>query len=340
MKKEKKTISTIVDIARELGVSPSTVSRALKDHPYISQSTKDKVKKTAAKMGYRRNALAAGLRNRHSNSIGLIVPRISMYFQSTVITAIQNTIHSLGYNLIICQSNDSYPLEKELVNTLCSSRIEGVIVSCTVYTTDFSHFKAFTDNQIPIVFYDRVPHDFRAHIVHGDDFQGGYQVGKHLIGQGCRDIAFINGVLSSNLYQERLAGFKAALKEANLSWKKSRNFSHELTVENAEKTIRKIFSKKPFPDALFCANDTTAIEALQIARKLNIKIPKDLKLVGYSNDPRTDITWPGITSVEQFPADMGKIAARKLIELVQNPELSGKQVKTVTPIKLIIRDSS
>lgn len=340
MKKEKKTISTIVDIAHELGVSPSTVSRALKDHPYISQMTKDKVKKTAAKMGYRRNALAAGLRNRHSNTIGLIVPRISMYFQSTVITAIQNTVHSLGYNLIVCQSNDSYAIEKELVNTLCSSRIEGVIVACTMYTTDFSHFKIFTDNQIPIVFYDRVPRDFGAHIVHGDDFEGGYQVGKFLIERGCKDIAFINGVLSCNLYQDRLAGLKAALKEAKVTLKKSRTFSHELTPENAEKTLKKIFSKKPYPDALFCANDTTAIEALQMARKLNINVPKDLKLVGYSNDPRTKIISPGITSVEQFPADMGVIAAKKLIELVQKPQLSGKHVEMRVPVKLVVRESS
>lgn len=340
MKKGKKTVSTIVDIAQELNISPSTVSRALKDHPYISQSTKDKVKKMAAKMGYRRNALAAGLRNRHSNSIGLIVPRISMYFQSAVITAIQNTVHNLGYNLIICQSNDSFPMEKELVNTLCSSRIEGVIVACTMYTTDFSHFKIFTDNQIPVVFYDRVPRNFEAHIVRGDDFQGGYQVGKYLIKQHCKDIAFINGVLSCNLYQDRLSGLKAALREAKITLRKKWCFSHELTVENAEKTISKIFSKKPYPDALFCANDSTAIVALQMARKLDIRVPEQLRIVGYSNDPRTRIISPGITSVEQYPADMGVIAARKLIELVQHPELSGKHVETVTPIQLIVRDSS
>lgn len=340
MKKGTKTISTIVDIAQELGVSPSTVSRALKDHPYISQKTKDKVRKMAVKLGYRRNALAAGLRNRHSNTIGLIVPRISMYFQSTVITAIQNTIHSLGYNLIVCQSNDSYSLEKELVNTLCSSRIEGVIVSCTMYTTDFSHFKAFTDNQIPIVFYDRVPRDFQAHIVHGDDFQGGYEVGSLLAARGCRDIAFINGVTSCNLYQDRLAGFKAALKKARIPLKKNRYFSQGLTIENAHNTIHKIFSKKPYPDALFCANDTTAIVALQIARQLNIDVPNKLKVVGYSNDPRTEIILPGITSVEQFPADMGIMAAQKLIELVRHPELSVKQVKWNTPVKLVLRDST
>lgn len=340
MNKGKRPVSTIVDIARELGISPSTVSRALKDHPYISQNTKDKVKKVAAKMGYRRNALAAGLRNRHSNTIGLIVPRISMYFQSAVITAIQNTVRDLGYNLIICQSNDSYELEKELVSTLYSSRIEGVIVACTMYTTDFSHFKIFTENNIPVVFYDRVPKNFPAHIIRGDDYLGGYMVGKYLIGKGCKDIAFVNGVLSCNLYQDRLAGLKAALKEAKITLKRTRFFSHQLTVEKAEKTIEKIFSKKPYPDAIFSANDSAAIAAVQMAHKLQISIPRDLKIVGYSNDPRSLIISPDITSVEQYPADMGVLAAKTLIELVQHPDLSNKYVETLVPVKLIERSSS
>lgn len=340
MDKGKKPVSTIVDIANELGISPSTVSRALKDHPHISQSTKDKVKKMAAKMGYRRNALAAGLRNRHSNTIGLIVPRISMYFQSAVITAIQNTVGDLGYNLIICQSNDSYELEKELVNTLYSSRIEGVIVACTMYTTDFSHFKIFTENRIPVVFYDRVPRDFPAHIIRGDDYQGGYMVGKYLLEKGCRDIAFVNGVLSCNLYLDRLAGLKAALKEAKVTLKKTRFFSHQLTVEKAEKTIEKIFSKKPYPDAIFSANDSGAIAAVQMAHKLGIKIPEDIKIIGYSNDPRSRIISPDITSVEQYPAEMGTLAAKTLVQLVQQPHLSGKYMETLMPVKLIVRGSS
>src|SRR5690242_230627 len=204
----KNSVSTIVDIAQALGVSPSTVSRALKDHPYISQVTKDKVKKMAVKLGYRRNTLAAGLRNRHSNTIGLIVPRISMYFQSSVITAIQNTVHSMGFNLIICQSNDSYALEVELVNALYSSRVEGVIVSTTLYTTDFSHFDIFLKNNIPLVFYDRVPKNYPALIIKGDDYKGGYLAAEHLIGQGCRRIAQIGGPLTCNLYEDRCAGFK------------------------------------------------------------------------------------------------------------------------------------
>lgn len=337
---KQKPANTIVDIARALGVSASTVSRALKDHPYISQATKDKVKKMAAKLGYRRNTLAAGLRNRRSNTIGLIVPRISMYFQSTVITAIQHAIHASGYYLIVCQSNDNYALEVELANALYDSRVEGLIVSTTMYTTDFSHFDIFSKNQIPLVFYDRVPRNYPAQVIRGDDYHGGYLVGRHLLEQGCRHIAVLNGVLTCNLYQDRLAGFRAAMKEGGVRLKKSWTFSHELTAENAEKTCRKIFSQKPYPDAVFAMNDTSAITVHQQASALGLRIPEDLRIVGYSNDPRAAIITPAITSVEQFPAEVGARAAQALTDLISRKSpLHKPPPEIITPIKLVERAS-
>jgi LacI family transcriptional regulator len=336
----KSSASTIVDIAHAVGVSPSTVSRALKDHPYISQATKEKVKQMAARMGYRRNTLAAGLRNRHSNMIGLIVPRISMYFQSTVITAIQNTVHSMGYDLLICQSNDSYSLEVEVVNALYGSRVEGLIVSCTMYTTDFSHFRIFTDNRIPLVFYDRAPKDYPARVIRGNDFEGGYKAGMYLTQKGCRDIAFINGVLSCNIYQDRLTGFREALTKAGVRLKTSRVFSQELTASGAAKTCKQLFAKRPYPDAVFCANDTTAIVVLQYAKRLGIAIPEDLKILGYSNDPRSEIVSPALSSIEQFPADMGVKTAHTLLELIDKKNFPRRPVEIITPIQLVARETT
>lgn len=335
-----KSTSTIIDIANALGVSPSTVSRALKDHPYISQATKDRVRKMAEKLGYRRNALAAGLRNRHSNTIGLILPRISMYFQSTIITAIQNTIHGSGFNLIICQSNDSMSLEVELVNALYGSRVEGLIASSTMYTTDFSHFRIFSDNRIPLVFYDRVPKDFPAQIIKGDDFQGGYQGGKSLLASGCRDIAYVNGVLSCNLYQDRMAGLQAALKESKVRLRKKWTFSQELTATNALKVCKRIFAKPPYPDGIFCANDTTAIVVHQYVHRLGLKIPEDLKILGYSNDPRSEIISPSLSSVEQYPAEMGKKTAMAILDLIHKKERPQKPTETIIPVDVVIREST
>ncbi|HLR37225.1 MAG TPA: LacI family DNA-binding transcriptional regulator [Chitinophagaceae bacterium] len=332
--------STIVDIAEELHVSPSTVSRALKNNPHISQKTKDKVKKMAQKMGYRRNSLAAGLRSKKSDIIGLIVPRVSMFFQSTIVTAIQNTIHASGYNVIVCQSNDSVELEKELVNTLFDSRVDGVIVSSTMFTEDFSHFDIFTKHQIPLVFYDRVPRDFPARIIRGKDYEGGWDAGNFLVERGCKNIAFINGLQTCNLYQDRGAGFIKALEDNHIKLNKNREFNHLLTKNNAVKTCEELFSTKPYPDGVFCANDTTAIEVHQYVRKLGLKIPEDIKIIGYSNDPRTEIIEPAMTSVEQYPTDMGAAAAKAILQLVQQKSVVQKQQEELIPTKLIVRSST
>lgn len=312
------TSSTIVDIARELDISPSTVSRALQDNPKISDKTKERVKTMAKKLGYRRNSLAAGLRSRRSGTIGLIVPRISMYFQSTMVTAIQNIIHDAGYNLMICQSNDSIEQEMELVKTLFDARVDGLIVSATMHTMDFTHFELFTDHDIPVVFYDRVPSKFPARIIRGDDYKGGYQVGEHLVEKGCQNIAFINGLLSCNLYRDRQKGVSKALAEADIFIGSQNIYNQLLTRENALTACQSIFGEdRPYPDAIFCANDTTAIAVQQfVMRETDLRIPEDLKIIGYSNDPRVEIIRPSITSVEQHPEDMGRLAAQSILELM------------------------
>lgn len=333
--------NTIIDIAKALGLSPSTVSRALKDHPHISQATKEKVKQQAKKLGYRHNALASSLRRNKSNTIGLIIPRISMYFQSAVITAIQNKLHEHGYHLIICQSSDRYELEVELVNALYSSRVEGLIVSTTLYTTDFSHFDVFTKNNIPLVFYDRVPKNYPAQVIKGDDYQGGYLATQHLIEQGCKQIAHISGPLSCNLYEDRFAGFKDALKAHGLSFNKKWVYFHELTKENALKTCEELFSKKPYPDGLLACNDTTAIAALQYLKQLKIAVPEQFKIIGYSNDPRSEIISPAITSIEQFPAEVGIKAANAILDLILQKTRPRKSLPPIiTPIQLIPREST
>lgn len=341
MKKNANAAHTIVDIAEALGISPSTVSRALKDHPYISQKTKDKVKKMAVKMGYRHNALAAGLRNRRSNTIGLIVPRISMYFQSAIITGIQNKVHELGYSLIVCQSNDSYEMEKQMVNAMYASRVEGLIVSCTLYTTDFSHFDIFSKNGIPLVFYDRVPKNYPAQIILGEDYKGGFEATRHLIELGCKRIAYISGPLTCNLYQDRYAGFKDALRKHKVPFNKKLAFFHELTADNARRTCEQLFASQPFPDAVFATNDTTAIVVEQMARALSIKVPEELKIIGYSNDPRSQIVLPPLTSVEQFPYLVGEKAASAVVSLIhKKPDGKRRLAPIVTPIELVVREST
>ncbi|MDQ0107665.1 LacI family transcriptional regulator [Chitinophaga terrae (ex Kim and Jung 2007)] len=336
----KRSEKTIVDIAEELNLSVSTVSRALNDNPNISIRTKEKVKKMARKMGYRPNALAAGLRSSKSKTIGLIVPRISMFFPAAISTIIQNKLQEYGYNLIICQSNDSYEQEIALVNTLYSARVDGLVVSTTLYTTDFSHFDVFRDNNIPLVFFDRVPKDYGVKVIKGDDQLGGYLATSHLIERGCRDIVHISGPLSSNLYVERVAGYKKALKQHSLPVRKDRLFYQELSRDHAWQTCEKIFASKPYPDGIFASNDTTAITIMEYCRKINIRIPEDLKIVGYSNDPRTEIITPAISSVDQYPAMMGERVVAALMDMINATTPSTGFSQEIIPIQLIARESS
>lgn len=337
----KRSEKTIVDIAEELKLSVSTVSRALNDHPNISDRTKDKVKKMARKLGYRPNALAAGLRNNRSKTVGLIIPRISMFFPAAISTVIQNKLQEHGYHLIICQSNDSYEQEVDLVNTLYSARVDGLAVSTTLHTTDFSHFDVFKNHHIPLVFFDRVPLEHNMKVIKGDDFVGGFTATEHLIKKGCKDIVHISGPLTCSLYIERVAGYKNALQQYKLPFRKSRIFYQELTRENALQACRQIFEKPPYPDGIFAANDTTAITILQYCRSINLKVPQDIKIIGYSNDPRSEIITPSITSIDQYPEMMGERVAAALIELLNTPSaMPNRYSQEIIPIQLIERGSS
>ena len=316
--KKPKSENSIVDIARALGISPATVSRALNNNQRISEATRVRVKEMAKEMGYRHNSMASSLRNRRSKIIGLIVPRISMYFHAFFITSLQRQLQAAGYNLMICQSNDSVGLEKELANTLYSSRVDALVVSLTLYTGDTAHFDGFLQQGIPLVFYDRVPvSDTPAYIIKGDDYRGGLLAGDHLMQAGCGHIAYISGPLSCSIYQERTRGFMDALAKQGMPLREDWVYHHELNAENAWNSLRRLFEGEFVPDGLFAANDTTAIAAVEFARERGIRIPENLKVIGYSNDPRTAIITPPITSIEQYPSEMADKVAETLIHALQ-----------------------
>ena len=332
--KKPKTETSIIDIANALGVSPATVSRALNNNPRISAATQRRVKDKAAEMGYRHNSMASSLRNRRSNTIGLIVPRISMYFHSFFITSLQQQLQAAGYNLIICQSNDSVQLEKQLANSLYSARVDALVVSLTLYTDDMSHFDGFLQQGVPLVFYDRVPGEVPepAYVVRSDDYRGGLLAGNHLVQAGCRRIAYIGGPLTCSIYRERTKGLTDALAKEGVPLQEEWVIHHELTVENAWSSLRRIFEGEERPDGLFAGNDTTAIAAVEFARERGIRIPDDLKVIGYSNDPRAGIITPPITSIEQHPSAMADKVAQLLMGALQGEPREGHTQTAAGPL--------
>ncbi len=342
--KKPKSENSIVDIARALGISPATVSRALNDNARISEATRKRVKEMAAEMGYRHNSMASSLRNRRSNIVGLIVPRISMYFHAVFITSLQRQLQAAGYNLMICQSNDSVELERKLANTLYSARVDALVVSLTLYTEETSHFDGFIHQGIPVVFYDRVPtKPIDAYIIKGDDYRGGLLAGNHLAQAGCRRVAYICGPHSCSIYRDRTRGFTDALAKQGIELPEDWVYQHELTEENAWNSLRALFAGGRMLDGLFAANDTTAIAAVEFARERGIRIPDDLKIIGYSNDPRTSIITPSVTSVEQYPSEMADKVAETLIATLQQRVADvpvAREVPLVCPVDLVRRMST
>ncbi|MEH6304101.1 LacI family DNA-binding transcriptional regulator [Olivibacter sp. CPCC 100613] len=337
-KPEKSEIS-IVDIAESLGVSAATVSRALNDNPRISEATRKRVKEKAEELGYRHNSMASSLRNKRSNIIGMIVPRISMYFHAIFITALQNRLQDQGYSLMVCQSNDAESIEQKLAATLYSSRVDALVVSLALYTEHYKHFDGFTKQGIPLIFYDRVPTKaYPAHIIKGDDYRGGLLAGNHLIETGCSKIAYISGPLSCSIYKERTEGFQHALGKAKIKLNKKWCFYQELTAENAWNSLRQIFSGQERPDGIFASNDTTALAAVEFAREQGIKIPDELKIIGYSNDPRASIISPPITTIDQHPIEMAHRVAQKLLNLLKDKSLRAvNDTQEIVPVTLVRR---
>jgi LacI family transcriptional regulator len=344
MKTPKQTSkNSIQELAKALKLSPATISRVLNNHPHVHTTTRNRVMAFVEKTGYTRNVMASGLRTNRTNTVGLIVPKFSMFMHTEVITTIQSGLHAHGYNLIICQSNDSIEMEKDLARTLYASRVDAVIAACTLFTNDFSHFDILTENNIPVLFYDRVPvQPYPACIVKGDDFRGGFLAASHLIQLGCKRIAYISGPLTCNIYIDRFAGFEKAMTQHKISIRKDWVFYHELTADNARKTMYRLFAKAPFPDAIMAANDVTAITVLEYAKEVGIRIPEDLRIVGYSNDPRSAIITPSITTIEQFPVNIGRVLVTEVLKRLKNG--NGNEVLSpepiIVPVELIRRMST
>ncbi|HVI46137.1 MAG TPA: LacI family DNA-binding transcriptional regulator [Chitinophaga sp.] len=338
--KERNNKITIYDIAQKLDLSASTVSRALQNNPLINEETRERVQQTATELGYVPNWIASSLRKKRSNIIGLIVPRTSMYFQSTAISGIQHEAHKYGFSIVIGQSDETVAMEKELVHTFYSLRVDGLLAVSSMFTTNIDHFSPFIKNNIPLVFYDRVPGDFSGYTITGDDFRGGFLATEHLIKQGCKRIAHFSGLLTCNLYQQRLAGYKEALAKYKIPFDEQLVYIHNLTMDAATQAAREIFDKGNLPDGLFAANDSSAVAFIQEARKRNIDIPGQIKVVGYSNDLSSRIISPSLTTIEQSGYNMGQKAVETIVQLINHGDGIKITKNFVFPVELILREST
>lgn len=330
---------TIYDIAESLNLSSATVSRGLKDHPAIKKETKKRILEKAKELGYRQNLFASNLRRNRTNTIGVIVPRLNSYFMSTVISGIEKVANEAGYNLVISQSLESEKKENVNIKTMFNSRVDGLLVSLAYDTDDDSNYKPILDKHIPVIFFDRVfEHPLTTSVVI-DNRAAAYTISQHLIEQGCRRIAHITANLKRNVYADRLQGYRQALADHNIPYDENLIFINNLSEPACMDAVQTILRMDPLPDGIFCSNDSCAVVCIRELKKAGIKIPQQIAIGGFNNEPISTVIEPNLTTVHYPGQEMGEVAASILIRKLAKPDNADLN-RVVLRHHLIVRDSS
>ena len=297
------------------------MSRALKDHPDISPKTRRAVKELAEKLNYEPNAIALSLQSQSSKTIGVIIPEIVHFFFSSVISGIEELAYESGYTVIICQSNEDYEKERNILHTLMSKRVDGILVSVSKTTTNYDHFLEVQKSNIPLVFYDRVLNMPNSDRVIVDDYSGAYRAVEHLIKMGCTRIAHLATSQELQIGRNRKAGYVQALRDNHIEVDEEIILRCD-TDKHASKCIPYILSLQKKVDGIFAVNDLTAITAMSIIKRSGYHIPEDIAIAGFSNSVYSKMTDPPLTTIEQQGYAVGKRAIELLLNRIQSEEIS------------------
>jgi DNA-binding LacI/PurR family transcriptional regulator len=327
---------TIKDIARHLNISVSTVSRALRDHPDISLKTKLAVKEFAEQKGYQPNFLAQNLKKKQSSTIGVIVPEIRHNFFASALNGIEDIAYEAGYTMLVTKSNENYNREIFNIRSLISNRVAGLIVSISQETQNYDHFK----QPVPIIFFDRVPPNSNSICVVVDDRNGAYEAVEHLIKQGYQKIAHFAGPKHLQIASNRLNGYREALEKYGMTYREELIVFGGMHEEDGMEAFTKLYTDRNIPDAIFAVNDPVAIGAVIRIKEYKLKIPNDIAIVGFSNNPISALIDPPLTTVIQPAYEMGKKAAELLLSNIEkcNAEISSQTI--IMDTELIIREST
>ncbi|RYU78698.1 LacI family DNA-binding transcriptional regulator [Hymenobacter persicinus] len=333
--------ASITDLAKALGLSPSTVSRALSDHGEISAATKLRVRQLAQELNYLPNNLAAALRKGRSNTLGIIMPHINGYYFPAVMNGIEKVASRAGFKVMMCQSNEDLNREKQNIETLLAAQVEGILISISASTYgETAHFEQVRQQGTPLVFFDRVPDLPNSTAVILDDKQGAYQAVKHLVEQGCRRIAHFAGPQHLNTSRNRYQGYREALLAHDLPYDEALVFTLPSLTRDAGRTgMAQLLELDTLPDGVFTAYAFPVVGALEVLHERGIRVPQDIALACFSNEPFTTMTQPRLTAVDQRAEQMGETAVRLLLQLLKRtPQYTPPHI--LLKPELIIRESS
>ena len=321
---------TITDIAAALGVTPSTVSRALAGSPRVKPQTREAVLKTAAEMGYERNVMASSLRSGRSQIVGIVVPRIYHEFFSKVIAGAESLLREAGYNLMICQTHEGLDAEVKALKALRNNHVAAVLLSHSLEATDGSHIAEALGGEIPLVQFDRVFDSLPGAKVVNDNFEGAYCATRLLASNGYTRIGHFSGLQSCSVFRERLAGYRKALEDSGLSYDEGLVFHDAIMRESGREAAKKALECGC--DAIYSAGAFSALGAMEFLRERGVQVPGEFGIAGTANESFTAITAPSLTTLDQHSIEMGREAAKAF--------LYGLSSISVVSMELKIRESS
>ncbi|WP_321335348.1 LacI family DNA-binding transcriptional regulator [uncultured Bacteroides sp.] len=330
---------TIKDIGRALGVSPSTVSRALKDNPDISPATREAIHKYAREHNYKPNALALNLRTNRSNTIGVIIPQLVHHFFSCVLSGIEKSAANAGYNILVAQSNESYEQEVKIVHSFLAARVCGVISSLAKDTSQYDHYQELLDNNIPIVFYDRICTGINTERVVVDDYAGAFAAVEYMIQTGCKRIFFYSSLPHLEISKNRRNGYLDAMKKYKIPVNDNMIKFCD-TREQAIAATPDILEKPDRPDGFFAINDETASGILYACKLVGLKVPDEISICGFTDGAIAQSTDPKLTTVEQHGQEVGESAIDILIHKIEGEDGERKGPNRIVKTNLVVRGTT
>lgn len=334
---------TIKDIAKALGLSTSTVSRALNGSYEIGAETKRLVLEYAEKVNYRPNPIALSLKEQKSHSIGVVVCEVANDYFSQAINGIESIAYNRGYHVIITQTHESFDRESANIQHLLSRHVDGLLVSLSAETTDTTPYKYLHEKGFPIVFFDRVATDVNTHKVIANNFKGSFEATELLIKAGFKKIAHLTNSINLLISRERFDGFKAALDKYGLDFNPGylKHCNHGGMIQDeVEFAIKELLDMDERPDAIFIGSDRLTINSMHILKKLDIKVPDDIAIAGFTNSDVAELFDPPLTVVRQPAFQIGQIATELLIKTIESKWPVEDFITEQVEIELIARSSS
>ncbi len=329
---------TIHDLAKELNTTPATVSRALNDNPRISEKTRKRVKALAEKHNYQPNIIASNFRKGRSNTVAVVVPNINRHYFSNAIHGIETELAKADYNVMICQTSNSPETEAKLINSLINHKVSGIIISSNKKSQNTEALQKALDSEIKVVQFDNVLSNIETSCIFNNDFEASKATVLHMLKQGYRRIALFCGRLTSNIYQDRKSGYLAAHEEFGIKPIEELFFHQTNTRKEGEAAAVRILKENINIDAIFSTGDYAVLGASLVLKNAGIKIPQEIGLAGYANEPFTEFVTPSITSFDQNSQEIGKIAAEQILKEIENEETP--HLKTIVQGDLILREST